>query len=184
MASGDMIDRLAELEDPGQGAGPLVRVHIGEDKLPVGASGALRLAASPDTVWALIRDVERYPELVHMIHRAKRDGEEVWIQLRFRMAVISAKFGFHAALREEPGRSLDLSYTSGEPRDIRLRFELEPVDGGAATLLRVAVTYDIFSLGFLVKFFLRHHPEIQHGVYPGTVLSLLDSIRLALSKRS
>jgi ribosome-associated toxin RatA of RatAB toxin-antitoxin module len=179
-----MIEKLAELEDPGPGAGPLVRVHIGADKLPVGASGALRLAAPPTAVWALVSDVERYPNLVHMIHRAKRTEEEAWIQLRFRMAVLSAKFGFYAALRQEPERWLELSYTSGEPRDIRLRFELEPVDNGAATLLRVAVTYDIYSLGFLVKFFLRHHPEIQHGVYPGTVLSLLDSIRLALAKRS
>jgi ribosome-associated toxin RatA of RatAB toxin-antitoxin module len=178
-----MFDKLAALEDPGPGAGPLVRIHVGDDKLPVGASGAIRLAASPEKVWNLIDDVERFPELVHMIHRAKRTGDEVWIQLRFRMAVLSAKFGFYGRRRAEPGRWLELEYTSGEPRDMRLRFEIEPIEDGRETLLRVAVAYDIYSLGFLVKFFLRHHPEIQYGVYPGTVLSLLDSIRLALEKR-
>jgi carbon monoxide dehydrogenase subunit G len=176
------FDDLSSLEDPGAGAGPLVRVHIGDDKLPVGASGALRVAAPPDVVWELIERVDRHPELVHMIHRAHRDGDEVWIQLRFRMAVLSAKFGFKGTLREEPGRWLEMSYVSGEPKGIRLRFEIEPVDGGRSTLLRIAVTYDIYTLGFLVKFFLRHHPEIQHGVYPGTVLSLLDSIRVAAER--
>ena len=42
-----------------------------------------------------------------------------------------------------------------------------------------SVTYDIYSLGWLVKYFLRHHPEIQLGVFPGTVLTILDSLRIA-----
>ena len=35
---------------------------------------------------------------------------------------------------------------------------------------------------WLVKYFLRHHPEIQHGIFPGITLVLLDSIRRATSR--
>lgn len=177
-----MFERLSALEDPGPGAGPLVRLHVGEDALPTGASGAIRLPAPPSVVWPLIRDVEGYPRLVRMIHRGREEDGEASIVLRFRIAVLSAKFGFRAAVHDEPERCFDLSYLSGEPKDIRLRFELEPIASGEGTLLRTAVTYDIYSLGFLVKFFLRHHPEIQHGVYPGTVLSLFDSVRVAAER--
>lgn len=178
-----MFDTLSSLEDPGPSAGPLVRVHLGEEKRPAGASAALRLEAPPADVWPLIGEIERYPSLVRMIHRAERRGDEVSIVLRFRIALLSAKFGFSASVREEETeRVFDIQYISGEPRGLRLRFELEPAAGGSHTLLRLAASYDIYSLGFLVKFFLRHHPEITCGVYPGTVLSLMESLRASVEE--
>jgi len=58
-------------------------------------------------------------------------------------------------------------------------FELSPLDDGRATLIHAHGEYDAMSLGWLVKFFLKHHPEILHGVFPGTVLVLLDAMRRA-----
>ena len=174
-----MFDRLDALEDPGPGEGPLVRLQLGADGSPVGAAGALRSAAPPERVWSVIRDVERYPERVPLVHRARRDGDDVAMQLRFRIALLSAKFGFVVTVTSGEERWLELGYVSGEPRDMRLRFEIEPVEDGRRTLTRIAVSYDIYSLGWLVKFFLRHHPEIQHGVLSGTTLVLLDSVQRA-----
>jgi hypothetical protein len=28
-----------------------------------------------------------------------------------------------------------------------------------------------------VKYFLKHHPEIQHGIFPGVSLVLVDTLR-------
>ena len=40
--------------------------------------------------------------------------------------------------------------------------------------------FDLMSLGWLAKYFLRHHPEIQFGIFPGVALVLVDSLRRAL----
>lgn len=154
-------------------------VQRGPDGLPAGAIGTMLIAAPVARVWEVVRDVGRYAQRVPMVHRASRNGDRVSMQLKFKLAIFSAKFGFTADLKAEEQRWLELQYVSGEPAEIRLRFELEPAEGDRATLTRAHVSFDIQSLGWLVKYFLRHHPEIQYGVFPGTTLVLLDSIRKA-----
>ena len=61
----------------------------------------------------------------------------------------------------------------------RLRFTLTPVEDGAACLVEGDGEFDLHSLGWLVKYFLKHHPEIQHGIFPGVALVLIDSLRRA-----
>jgi hypothetical protein len=46
-------------------------------------------------------------------------------------------------------------------------------------LIYVHIGFDIESLGWLVKLFLKHHPEIQFGVFSGCALALLESMRTA-----
>ena len=48
------------------------------------------------------------------------------------------------------------------------------MDQGASTILYVSCFFDILSLGWLVRFVLKHHPEIRDGVFAGTALVLLD----------
>lgn len=165
-----MSDLLAD------GDGPLLRLLVDGAGRPTGAIAALRIAAPVTRVWQVVRDVEALPARVPMVHRVRRDGDRLDMQLRFRIAVFSAKFGFVARERHEEGRWIELDWESGEPRGIRLRFELQPLDDGAATRLSVAVSFDVLSLGWLASYFLRHHPEIQYGVFPGSALVLLDAI--------
>jgi hypothetical protein len=66
-----------------------------------------------------------------------------------------------------------------EPKDIRLRFTLTPTEGGRACSAEADVEFDLTSLGWMAKYFLRHHPEIQFGVFPGVALVLVDSLRRA-----
>ena len=96
-----------------------------------------------------------------------------------KVALFSAGFKFSADVRMEREKWLELVWVSGEPRGIKLRFELTPLDGGAATLIRGDGEFEAQSLGWLVKFFLKHHPEIEHGVFPGVALVLLDAMRRA-----
>ncbi len=158
---------------------PLVRVLVGPNDDPRGAVAAVRVAATPERVWEIIRDVEAYPSRIHMIEKCKVEGDRLTMRLAFRIALFTARFGYTATLTRDEGRSLDVRYESGEPRDLRLRFDIVPSPAGDATLLYVASSFDLSTLGWLVKFFLKHHPEIRYGVYPGSSLALLDSIRRA-----
>jgi hypothetical protein len=103
------------------------------------------------------------------------------IQLRFKIALFAVHFEFTAEVRTEDERRLELKWVAGEPRDILLRFELEPLDDGQACLLRAEGQLDPTSLGWLAKYFLRHHPEIRFGIVPGVALALFDSVRRGAS---
>jgi ribosome-associated toxin RatA of RatAB toxin-antitoxin module len=164
-----------------------IEVRFAADGLPSGAAAERVAAATPAQVWAVIDDLERYPERVPMISKARRvtprapgaplgPRERIEMQLKFRIALFSAKFGFVGDVTGEPERWLELDWVSGEPGSLHIRFDLEPVDDGRATRVRAAVSFDIRTLGWLVKFFLRHHPEIQYGVFPGSALVLVDSL--------
>lgn len=161
-----------------RGHGPVVRTLLAGGK-SAGAVAALHVDAPVERIFAVLEDVEGLPSRVPMIHEVVRDGDQLDIQLRFKVALFSAKFGFRAIRRVDPGRSVSLTYVSGHPRDLSIRFDVLAADDGA-TALYVGATYDIDSLGWLVSYFLRHHPEIRLGVHPGTVLTLLDAVERAV----
>ena len=48
-------------------------------------------------------------------------------------------------------------------------------------MVDVDASFEVESLGWLVKYFLKHHPEIRHGIFPGVALVLHDSLRRAVS---
>jgi ribosome-associated toxin RatA of RatAB toxin-antitoxin module len=146
---------------------------------PSGAAAEARIEQPPERVWAVVSDVGGYAERIPMISRVRLDGDRVTVDLRFKVSLLSVGFHFVAAVTQEPGRWLELRYVSGEPRGIRLRFELEPLDGGRACALRGDGEFDVHSLGWLAKYFLRHHPEIEYGVFPGVALALVESMRRA-----
>ena len=114
-----------------------------------------------------------------MIHRIKRDGDRVTVQLKFKVAFFSVGFEFVADATRDEGRRLELRWVSGEPRAIRLGFEIAPGADPSECVLHVDGSFDVHSLGWLAKYFLKHHPEIEFGIYPGVVLALLDSMRRA-----
>lgn len=169
---------IARLEDLHGGDGPLLRLRLGADGQPVGAIGEMRVLAPMGRVSEVIRDINRFAERVPMVHRAHREGDQVELVLRFKIALFGVKFSLRAEVVSETERRIDMRYLSGEPRDMHLAFELAPLEGDT-TLVRVAVSYDIMSLGWLVKTFMRHHPEIRFGVYPGTAFTILDALRRA-----
>jgi carbon monoxide dehydrogenase subunit G len=163
--------------------GTLIQISVGADGLPSGARAAVRIAASPARVWAVISDVDGYAGRVPMIHRVRKNGDRVTVDLRFKVALFSVGFAFVADVHREVERSLEIRGVSGEPRGLLLRFDLAPLSGGAETLVESTAELDVLSLGWLAKYFLGHHPEIQHGILPGVALALLDSMRRAAEHR-
>jgi carbon monoxide dehydrogenase subunit G len=160
-------------------SGALVRVWMGPDGTPAGAAATARIAAPPARVWAVLSDVESWPGRVPMIHRVQRAGDRVTVGLKFKVSLFSVGFSFVADIRREGERRLELRGVSGEPKNLRLGFELAPLAGGAETSIETTGELDVMSLGWLATYFLKHHPEIQFGILPGVALSLLDSMRRA-----
>lgn len=159
-----------------------VEVFHGADGRPARATAVARFDHAPAHVWGVIVDVERYPGRVPMIHRVRRRGDEVAVDLKFRISLLSVGFQFVVAATHEPERWLELRWISGEPRGLRLRFDLEPLDDGRACSVRTEASFDPHSLGWLAKYFLKNHPEIEFGIFPGVALALLDSMRRAAAE--
>lgn len=156
-----------------------LEVHIAEDGTPRGATAEARIDMPPARLWDVVSDIDRFPERVPMIHRVKRDGSRAHVDLKFKLSLFSVGFHFVVDVVKEENKWVELRYVSGEPRGIVLRFDLEELEGGAACRLRSKGEFDVMSLGWLAKYFLRHHPEIQFGVVPGVAVGLLESMRKA-----
>lgn len=158
---------------------PVVKVRTAPDGKPRGAAAVARIEHPVSVVWAAVSDVERYAKHLPMVHRVRRREDDLTFDLRFKIGFFSVGFQFQAHATYEAERWLELRWTEGEPRDIRLRFAMAPSDDGRACTVEGDGEFDMMSLGWLAKYFLRHHPEIQFGILPGVALVLIDSLRRA-----
>lgn len=158
---------------------PLVHVRLGSDGGPVAATAARKIAAPKDRVWRIVSDVDGLVHRVPMMDRVHVEGSRATVHLRFGIGLFSARFAFKVERRMEEGRAMELHYLEGEPKDLLIRHELVESSAPGATLLYTTVGFDAFSLGFLAKYFLKHHPEIRFGVFPGSALTLSDAVNRA-----
>jgi hypothetical protein len=163
---------------------PVVQVRVADDGKPLGAAATARIDRPVATVWAVIEDVEKFGEYIPMVSRVRRTGDDVVFDLKFKIGFFSVGFQFTARATYEKEQWLELRWLAGEPRDIVLRFDLSPLDDGRACLVSGSGEFDTMSVGWLAKYFLRHHPEIQFGIFPGVALVLIDSLRRAATERS
>jgi carbon monoxide dehydrogenase subunit G len=149
------------------------------------ATAEARVNAPIARVWEVVTDVDKFPERVPMISKVRLDGTRATVQLKFKLSLFSVGFEFVVdEVHSEADHWLELRYVSGEPKGIRLRFDLQPLDDGKATLLKATGEFDAMSLGWLAKYFLKHHPEIQCGILPGVAIGLLESMRRAAEGRT
>ena len=87
-------------------------------------------------------------------------------------------FDFVADAKYEEGKWLDLRGVGGDIKQLHIRFELDDHGDGSSTL-RATISFDPFSLGWLSKYFLKHHPEIRYGIFPGCAYGLADAMKQA-----
>ncbi len=164
----------------------IVAVQHGPDGRPVSARATAKISRPAAQVWTVITELEKYAGRVPMIHKAKRDGDRVTVDLKFKVSIVSVGFQFVADASYgggDDGKWLELAYVSGEPKELRLRFDLTADDTTSCTLV-ASGTFDVQSLGWLAKYFLKNHPEIEYGIFPGVVLSLVDAMRRAAEAAS
>ena len=108
-----------------------------------------------------------------MVRHIKRTGDIIDLGLQFRVAFLSVKFGTMMRLALESGVA-KLSYISGEPRDLALTVRLHP-EGDAASVIELEVGFDVDSLGWVTKYFLKHHPEIRMGIFSGVACTVISA---------
>jgi len=161
---------------------PLVHVRLGPDGGPVAATAARKVHAPKERVWRVMTDLDGLVHRVPMMDRIHIEGSRATVHLKFGIGLFSARFAFKVERRIEEGRSLELHYLEGEPKDLLIRHALHEASTPDATLLYTTVGFDAFSLGFLAKYFLKHHPEIRFGVFPGSALTLSDSVVRAVAR--
>lgn len=159
---------------------PLVHVRLGADGAPVGATAARRLHAPKDRAWRVITSLDDLAHRIPMMDKVHVEGSRATVHLKFGIGLFSARFAFKVERVLEEGRSIELRYLEGEPRDLLIRHELVAASAPGDTLLYTTVAFDAFSLGFLAKYFLKHHPEIRFGVFPGSALTLSDAVARAV----
>src|SRR5580704_335477 len=128
-------------------AGPVVHIRLAPDGRPVGAAATTRIDRPVADVWAVLVDVERYASFLPMVHRARRTGDDVTYDLKFRIGFFSVGFQFTARAVWEAEKWLELRWLSGEPQGIRLRFDLAPVDDGGGCEVSGDGEFDLHSLG-------------------------------------
>jgi ribosome-associated toxin RatA of RatAB toxin-antitoxin module len=155
---------------------PIIEVEVGADGTPSSATATTRIAAPVARVWSHIADVDRYPSFVPMMSKATRDHDRVHVHLKFKITLFSVGFDFVANAKYEENKWLELRGISGDIRDLHIRFDLCG-DGETASTLKATISFDPFSLGWLSKYFLKHHPEIRYGIFPGCAYGLADSLR-------
>lgn len=153
-----------------------IELFVGSDGNANAASAVLAVRAAPPKLWAAMRRFDGYAERIPMVEQIERRDAEVDLRLRFRLSMISARFAVRARVEEDPERELRFVYLSGEPRDADLRIRLEPAGEGASTL-HVYSGFALDSLGWVVKYFLKHHPEIRAGVHAGAAFSIATALR-------
>lgn len=159
-----------------------VDVDIDARGNPTAARAAMRIDRPVADVWRVVSDVARYEHRVPMMHRVRLDRDRATVDLKFKLSLFSVGFQFVVDVERKHEESIALRWVSGEPRGIHLRFDLDPLDDGAACRLRSTGEFDAMSLGWLAKYFLKHHPEIQFGIVPGVAVGLLESMRQALDE--
>jgi ribosome-associated toxin RatA of RatAB toxin-antitoxin module len=157
---------------------PIIDVELGPDGKPASATATGRIEATPARVWQFIENVEGYSGIVPMLHKVKREGDRVTVHLKFKVTLFSVGFDFTADATYEAQKWLELRWVAGEPRALRIRYEIDD-NGDGSCKVRATISFDPFSLGWLAKYFLKHHPEIQFGIFPGCALALVDSMRRA-----
>ncbi len=181
-----MIDALDSLEGVAGSdlaeplrAGPLLRLHY-RDGHPRAASALMLVNASADLLWDIVGSIERFPKLIRMVGGVRHlpptpEGlEVVHVELRFKIAFFGTKFDFVATREFIGDRRVELRYLRGKVRDAYIDVEVAPISE-TQSALRCKVGFDPFSLGWLVKIFLRHHPEIEFGLHAGSVMSIVQA---------
>jgi ribosome-associated toxin RatA of RatAB toxin-antitoxin module len=159
-------------------AGPLVAIRSDAAGRPLAAAAGRLIEAPVDRVWALVSDVASYPGRVPMLEKVELKGDRVVVRLKFGISLFSVKFSFTAAVSTVEKRTIELKHVAGEPDKLVLRYDLESLDDGSVTLVHAGIAFDPDSLGWLAKYFLRHHPEIRYGIFPGSAVALVESMRL------
>lgn len=101
------------------------------------------LPYTPAQLYALVADVERYPEFLPWCLAARvtrRDGDQIWADLTVGYRFVRERFSSRVVL--EPGRRITVDYLGGPMRDLSNVWEFAPAPGGGCAVgFRIAFAF-------------------------------------------
>jgi carbon monoxide dehydrogenase subunit G len=133
-------DDWAALED-GSALVAMPERQESEHDLSARSTGTSLVRRPPSEVWAVLTDFERWPKFMPLLretHVEKREGARAWVAQKFRVWFYPMRHTTVYQLEPGDGR-LAWRLDPSAPHDLAAsegHWELIPVDGGAATLVR------------------------------------------------
>jgi coenzyme Q-binding protein COQ10 len=107
-----------------------------------------RLPYSPEELFHLVADVERYPEFLPWCLAArirKREGDVFWADLVIGFKMVRERFTSRVSLDAAASR-IDVTYSDGPFKYLNNHWLFEPVDGAdACTLIDFYVDFEVRS---------------------------------------
>jgi ribosome-associated toxin RatA of RatAB toxin-antitoxin module len=119
----------------------------GQSFMKVSASGFA--AATPQQVWQVLTDYERFPEFLPKLSSSKlisRTANEVLVEQNGKAGFLFIKHNIHLLVRinEQPFSAIDLTLVRGDMKHYVARWELSPLtsSGRSGTLITYAATLE------------------------------------------
>jgi hypothetical protein len=165
-----------------QSRNPVIELLRNDRRQSSGARGFAKVSVPQERLRATFDRIEQegsfkaFVDHIPMVRDLRRERDRFVIELQFKVSILSVRFGATQRLVRESPDAVRFDYIEGEPRGLSLRFAGHPLEG-AESLLQVDVGYDIDSLGWLAKHFLKHHPEIRDGAHAGTAVAIVEALR-------
>ena len=130
------------------------------------------IAAPVELVYAVVADVERYPEFLPDVAAVERRGDQVAMTLR--MGPVSSRLVTRA--RFDAPASIELALVEGPFRRFDARWSFAPA--GTGTDVRYSATYELPLFGALLggpaAVLLRQQVQRQIGAFEARVRRLAD----------
>lgn len=147
------------------------------------SSGAL-INAPVQKVWNVITDYEHYPEFMPQTKRVavEKENDNVWnveYNLYFKFTIIKITVHYVVETYLDPPYDIWWTTKEGADNDIKLamgRWELFPLSENK-TAAFYTIYSDLKSMGRLIKFFLKHQPQIELAIPVSTGALVVNAIK-------
>ncbi len=160
--------------------GEMVSVdYIGPKKIEMCTVGVLASAA-PEKVWKAITDFEGYGKLMpdfttpEVLERNNKTALVHFTVSVLKLAVLNISTDYTLRYKFDAPRRADISWVSGQVKNISGYWELFPVAGGKKTVVIYAITSDLGSANPLISAALKEQPA--------TVMAINLSSAIVLSR--
>ncbi len=166
------------------GEGEMTIVHpVKDPSEPLFVTAAGVVNTSPDIVWDVITDWDRYEEFmpqtkdVKVVERTENTAV-VDYNLKFKFTIISMRVYYRLFHLLDRSKYYDEWYlVKGDLKEVTGAWRLYPVEGGKKTVAMYTVYSDLRSMGFLVKSILKAEPHIELAIQLSSAALVVKSIK-------
>lgn len=137
--------------------------YVGPEKLEMCSVGILA-NAPPEKVWKAITDFDGYAKLMpdmsvaNVVERGENTAVVHFTVTVLKVSMLNISTEYTLRYKFNPPKRADISWVSGQVKNVNGYWELFPVDGGKKTVVIYAITSDLASANKLVGAALKDQP--------------------------